>query len=436
MMKLLQTLYWHWTGRGYVVVDLDGRKEQDAMSARVTGHVSLKQRQRGSVWYLKYRLADGRQVQKLLGPAWTEHGRPSAGYYTRKMAEEKLQAKLTDLRRGTIENTTRADATFADAAAEFLRYIRDDREREASTLNDYRGVINQYLLPRFGDRDIASITADEIEAYRDELKKMTRPDGSRRLSNRTIVRHLVVLNAIFKRASRVWKLPTNPASGELVDRPPVRYSGEFRTLTPDEVRAVAAAMTVPEEAALVLTAAFTGLRLGELLALRWADIDFVLHRVHVRRSYANGREKAPKSGKVRSSVLVDEVAGALDGLSRRDWFTEPGDLVFCSRLGDHLSHGMLRRRFYEALDNVGAPRVRLHDLRHGFGTLAVQAFPITDVQGYLGHAHISTTMRYVHHTPGANDAARLQAVLSQDVSPTVSRTAAIGAQLGTPESVE
>jgi integrase len=425
-MKSLRTLYRHWIGCEDVVVDPDDRKEQAAMSARITGHVSLKQRQRGPVWYLKYRLADGRQVQKLLGPAWTEHGRPSAGYYTRKMAEEKLQATLTDLRRGTIENTTRADATFADAAAEFLRYIRDDREREASTLNDYQGVIKHYLLPRFGNRDVASITAAEIEAYRDELKKLTRPDGSRRLSNRTIVRHLVVLNAIFKRAARVWRLPSNPASGDLVDRPPVRYSGEFRTLTPDEVRAVAAAMAVPEEAALVLTAAFTGLRLGELLALRWADIDFVLHRVHVRRSFASGREKAPKSGKVRSSVLVDEVAATLDRLSRRDLFTEPEDLVFCSPLGHHLSHGMLRRRFYDALKAVGAPHVRLHDLRHGFGTLAVQAFPITDVQGYLGHAHISTTMRYVHHTPGADDAARLQAVLSRDVSPTVSRTAAIG----------
>ena len=113
------------------------------------------------------------------------------------------------------------------AAAEFLRYIRDYREREASTLGDYRGVIDSYLLPRFGDRDVASIKAKEIEAYRDELKAMTRPDGSRRLGNRTVVRHLVVLNAIFKRAARVWDLPSNPASGDLVDRPTVSYSGEF-----------------------------------------------------------------------------------------------------------------------------------------------------------------------------------------------------------------
>jgi integrase len=391
--------------------------------ARVTGHVNIKQRKRGDVYYLKYRLPDGRQVQKLLGPAWNAHSRPPAGYYTKRTAEEALQELLADARRGTLEGSRTAGATFADAAAEYLRYVEVDRERERSTLGDYRGVINGYLLPRLGTRDIASITSREIEAYRDELKALTREDGAKRLSNRTIVRHLVVLHAIFKRAARVWGLQVNPASGDLVDRPPVQYSGEFRTLAPDEVRLVSSRMEIPAEGALVLTAAFTGLRLGELLALRWADVDFGLRRVHVRRSLANGVEKAPKSGKVRSSVMVDEVIAALDGLSRRDLFTGPDDLVFCDALGKHLSDGMLRRRFYEALDAVGLPRVRLHDLRHGFGTIAVQAFPISDVQGYLGHAHISTTMRYVHHAPGDADAARLQAVLTGTVSPTVSRTA-------------
>jgi integrase len=379
---------------------------------RVTGHVSLRKRSRGpDVYYLKYRLVDGQQVQRKLGPAAMGNGRPAAGYYTRKQAEDALQEVLADARRGTAD--TRAGATFADASAEFLRYVEHDREREPSTVGDYRGVINGYLLPRFGERDLASITPHEIEAYRDELKTLEREDGSRRLSNRTIVRHLVVLHAIFKRAARVWGLTVNPASGDLVDRPPVRYSGEFRTLTPDEVRLAAAHMEIAEEAALVLTASFTGLRLGELLALRWADVDFSLSRVHVRRSLSQaGVEKTPKSGKVRSSVMVDEVVAALDVLSRRERFTRPGDLVFCTPLGGHLSDGMLRRRFYAALDAAGLPRVRLHDLRHGFGTLAVQAFPITDVQGYLGHAHISTTMRYVHHAPGADHAARLQAVLA------------------------
>ena len=314
--------------------------------SRVTGHVSLRKRKNGPVYYLKYRLADGRQVQRLLGPAWTERSRPPAGYYTPKTAEGKLHEVLADARRGTGNvGGRRAGATFADAAAEFLRYVEKDREREPSTIGDYRGVIKSYLLPRFGPRDLASITPAEIEAYRDELKAMMRPDGTRRLSNRTIVRHLVVLHAIFKRAARVWDITVNPASGDLVDRPPVRYSGEFRTLAPDEVRLAASKMQIAEEAALITTAAFTGLRLGELLALRWGDVDFSLRRVHVRRSLSQaGVEKTPKSGKVRSSVLVDEVMTALDSLSRREVFTTPGDLVFCSPLGEHLSDGMLRRR--------------------------------------------------------------------------------------------
>ena len=384
------------------------------MSARITGHVSFKPRQHGSVWYLKYRLADGRQVQRKLGPAWTGRGRPPVGFYTERMAEEKLQARLTDLRRGTIENTTRVDATFADAAAEFLRYIEQDRDREAVTISDYRGVINGYLLPRFGDRDVASITAEEIESYRDELRAMTRPDGSRRLSNRTVVRHLVVLNAIFKRAARVWGLSVTGVRGSRGPSAGALQRRVSATLSPDEVRPVASRMEIAEESALVLTAAFTGLRLGELLALRWADVDFGLRRVQVRRSLsAAGIEKAPKSGKVRSSVLVDEVIVALDRLSCRPLFTAPGDLVFCSAVGEHLSDGMMRRRFYAALEAAELPRVRLHDLRHSFGTLAVQAFPISDVQGYLGHAHITTTMRYVHHSPGHDDAARLQRVLGE-----------------------
>ncbi len=55
---------------------------------RVTGHVSLRKRKGGAVFYVKYRLADGRQVQKLLGPAWTERSRPPGGYFTRRTAEE------------------------------------------------------------------------------------------------------------------------------------------------------------------------------------------------------------------------------------------------------------------------------------------------------------------------------------------------------------
>jgi hypothetical protein len=80
--------------------------------ASATGHVKLAKRKRNDVWYVKFRRPDGRQVERKLGPAWTSNGRPPAGYYTRRAAEEALQAILTDLRRG-IGAEGRSDATFA-----------------------------------------------------------------------------------------------------------------------------------------------------------------------------------------------------------------------------------------------------------------------------------------------------------------------------------
>jgi hypothetical protein len=98
--------------------------------SHVAGHLKLVQRKRGPVYYLRYRLADGRHVQTMLGPKWTERsGRPPAGFYTEKTAKQALAAVLADARRGTLAVTPKgAVVTFEDACAEWLRYGRDDRD--------------------------------------------------------------------------------------------------------------------------------------------------------------------------------------------------------------------------------------------------------------------------------------------------------------------
>jgi hypothetical protein len=88
-----------------------------------TGHVFRVERARGPVWYAKYRLPDGRQVQKKIGPAWTERGRPPAGYFTKRLAESWLRGLLDEARRGTLPGLVQTGATFAEAAAEHLRHI-------------------------------------------------------------------------------------------------------------------------------------------------------------------------------------------------------------------------------------------------------------------------------------------------------------------------
>ena len=101
-------------------------------------------------------------------------------------------------------------------------------------------------------------------------------------------------------------------------------------------------------------------------------------------------EKAPKSGKVRSVPLVPELVGPLDRLSRREHFTDDDELVICSPLGEHVDAWTLRRRYNRALERAGLRRLRFHDLRHCFGSVAVRAFPLSDVQAMLGHAHVTT----------------------------------------------
>ncbi len=90
--------------------------------------------------------------------------------------------------------------------------------------------------------------------------------------------------------------------------------------------------------------------------------------------------------------------------------------MFVNALGEPFEESAMRRRFYGALNAAGLPRIRFHDLRHTFGTLAVQAFPLTDVKAYMGHADIQTTMIYVHHVPRHDAANRLSRLLAESMS--------------------
>lgn len=255
---------------------------------RVTGSVRLVQRKRGCVWYANYRLPSGKQVQRKLGPAAPAKGRAPHGHFTKRTAQEALAAILTDARRGTLDHVERSGATFADAAAEYLRYVEGVKQIDLATVADYRGVIDGYLLAEFGEQPLEAVTPDMIDAYKERLI------AEGKLSNRTIVRHLTVLHGIFKRARRAYGLGSNPASAELVERPKVVYTGEFDTFDREEIEWLAGAARNDQDAAIYKVAAFTGLRQGELLALRWSNVDFVDGLLHVRRNYTGGVEKVPK----------------------------------------------------------------------------------------------------------------------------------------------
>ncbi len=394
-----------------------------------SGHVYRVERKRGPAWYAKYRLPDGRQIQRKIGPAWAERGRPASGYYTKRQAEDWLRDVLDQARRGTLPGLVQTGATFADAAAEFLRYAEQDRALKPSTIRGYRSIIDAYLVPAFGPRPLEDISSADVEYWRSSLtsvhserlrereqaaaqaKTSTAKDGAsktkppeppRPLSNNSKNRIVTLLHGVFARACKAYGLPLNPVTG--VERHPVRLAGDIDVFSPEEVWALVRKADSEQDGALYLTAAFTGLRRGELLALRWRDVDFAGSTIRVRASYAAGALTSPKSGKVRSVPLAPEVAGALAKLAERERFSSDDDLVFVGETGSYLDGSALRRRYKQALERATLRPLRFHDLRHTFGTRMIAKADIRRVQEWMGHADVQTTMRYLHYAPREEDA--------------------------------
>jgi integrase len=361
--------------------------------APVSGHVYRFEGQRRPTWRAKYRLPDGRQIKKTIGPAWTERGRPRAGYYTKRGAEAWLRDVLDQVRDGTLPGMVRTGVTFADACDEYLRYVEFDLDRKPSTLCDYRSIIRAHLEPAFGALRLEDVSAEGVEAWKATLT----------VGNRTKIKILTVLNGVLTRARRVHKLRCNPMAD--VEKPRHRTSTAIEVFSPEEVWALVRAAESEQDGAIFLTAAFTGLRRGELIALRWRDVDFAASRVRVCGSFAGGRLTTPKSGKVRSLPMAPDVARTLAGLAERERWSGDDDLVFPGVAGSYLDASALSRRCKAALERAALRRLRFHDLRHTFGTRMIAKADIRRVQEWMGHADVATTMRYLHYVERSDEVA-------------------------------
>ena len=216
----------------------------------------------------------------------------------------------------------------------------------------------------------------------------------------------------MERARRVWRLPANPVAG--VEKPrsgPV--AGGLAVLTSEEVRRLVDAAADGQDAAIYLTAAFTGLRRGELIALRWSDIDFEGACVRVTSNYVNGHLTSPKSGRVRTVPMAPAVARALERLHDGQAATQGSELVFPGTAGGYLDASALLRRYKAALRRAGLNPLRFHDLRHVFGTAMIRRVDIVRLQEWMGHADIQTTRQYLHYASRPDDARTVAEALAE-----------------------
>jgi integrase len=386
----------------------------------VSGHIYVKKsRAKGPAWYYRARLPHGGEERRLIGPVWTGAGRTADGYFTKRTAQAVLDARLTDLRRG-VGVSPRTRATFRDAADHWYTHRGEQEDWKPSTRRDYRSALDRHLLPAFGDWPIEAVTTEAIEHWRTE--RLTAKENA--ITPRTATKLVTIIHGIYELARRRYKLTTpNPAQD--VTRIKLRYNPEqFTFYTPEEVHALVRAAESPpsdeplsaeavatarQDGAIFLTAAFTGCRLGELLALHVRDIDFDAASIRVFGSVdITEGVGTPKSGKGRSVPMVDDVAQALARVLQRERFTGPDDFVFVGVDGRYLDGSALRRRYRAAQKRAELEPIRFHDLRHTFGSLAItQAESVRELQDWMGHADARTTARYVHYKPRRNEARRL-----------------------------
>jgi integrase len=349
---------------------------------------------RGRVWRVKYHDGD-RQVMETLGS--------EADGWTQRKAERALGAKLAEVERGMRRPCRR---TFADLADEFVNVALPAKPRKKSTLIDYKATIRNHLRPAFERDDLGALSRSPEAFERYAAGKLVEGRSAKSVRN-----DLILLGLMFKTARR-WRWVTeNPL--ELVD-PPWLSDPETETLSAADVAAVLRAYRELEARAedgetywfasarrMTTVALSTGLRRGELLGLRWQDVELLERRLHVRQSYVRNEITTPKSRAGRRTVpLGDVAAAALEEQFAGSLHRAPESIVFCHpALGTPLDPSKLTSYARKALAraNVGEGFRPWHGLRHTALTeTAAAGVPAMFVQAKAGHAQGSTTERYLH----------------------------------------
>jgi len=173
--------------------------------------------------------------------------------------------------------------------------------------------------------------------------------------------------------------------------------------------------------------AVTGARMGEQRAIRWSDVDFALHRIHIRQSAPSrlDEEKAPKNNRQRWVDLTPELAAALRSMQGG------GDLVFCNDDGRKLAPGQFHEILWAAQRRAGLRRIKWHELRHSFASiLASGGMPLFILRALLGHSSVKMTERYAHLAAGQSAAFSHLLSAAAPAIPSTNEPSASGPQAG------
>lgn len=355
--------------------------------------VRQKKKGKGNPWWV-FISHDGKRTSRKVGDKKAA-----------QVVAEKIQAKLQlgefDLN-GETKKTVPTFKTYSEKYMDTYSTLN----HKPSTHDSYRSTLDIHLLPAFGEKDLDRITRSDIKAFISGKRK----EG---LSSGTVRNFKAYLSSILSEAVDDEIIPFNPAArtGKMIkkdDKP------EIRPFTWEEMKRFEDTIKdhFPRYYPFFLTALRTGMRLGELLALKPGDLDFNGGLIEIRRSYTKGRITTPKNGKSRpvdmSRQLQDVLKKHLTDRKKetlKNGWQEPPEYLFYSEAGRMLDGDNLRRRtFKRALGKAGLRHIRIHDLRHTYASLRVaKGDNLQDISKQLGHHSVKFTLDvYSHWLPGSN----------------------------------
>lgn len=401
-------------------------------------------------------------------PQWVKRrGRVPDGFYDERRAHAAAPEAVRRYRdRQAAKHhvaTPAEEITVRQLAQEWHQWLQDVRGAAPSTVENYEYMLREpgqkakrgkhkshgRIMKRFGNKRAIDVTAKDVSDWLRQL------ETKEHLKPRNVNAHRTLLHSIYAYGQRIdtYTLPANPVGP--TDRrrePPAAHVNYYEA---EEVEALARAATqgahrkprgrkrpkhkgpktpAPlsatqrtrqaeeaqlraaedrRDAELFRVLFYSGLRLGEIRALRIADITFDPAMngamLDVRHAFSAGQEKPPKSWEPRTVAAPRPAAEALARVLDRKHYTSPDDLVFCGRRGQPLSDSALRRRYHAAREAAGLRRVTLHGLRHAAGSILSKGIDQVFAKTSLGHAHVSTTDRYTHDKIDARKIAAVNA---------------------------
>jgi integrase len=363
------------------------------------GHI----RKRGQSWTAYYFVSDASAERRQ---------RSKGGFRTKSEAQAYLTSTLAGLHAGTYTEPSRL-TVGAYLTDRWLPAIR--ASIRPSTWSNYRRNIDNHIVPELGEVLLQKLTADQLDRFYADKLAGGRTDGRNGgLAPKTVRGLHTLLHKALRDAERKHLVSRNVA--DAADPPRLRQAGsvEMRTWTAAELRSFIDGVADHRLAAAWFLAATTGMRRGEVLGLRWQDVDLEHGRLAVRQTVLSIAYElvmgTPKTARGRRSIALDQrTVGALRSHRQRQDAEKvtigagyrDADFVFARPDGAPTHPDYFSQAFDRIVTRLGLPKIRLHDLRHSHATLGLAAgVPPKVMSDRLGHSTVSFTQDvYMHAIP-------------------------------------